>query len=283
MHVGYLNINNIKIFDHPVNLMIDDSQDVDIIFINWVSILSSEKGKRQLEVISAKKNKDKKILIFDSTLSMTTKDLNNIYDHLDSNNVILFEPILRNRPGFLYLPFWIDFKSTADISFSNLKERNMHLVNFIPSNSLLFEYYYEAIANLQTYNVGTFWLPKDKKDYRYIIKLGVNDLRSYLNTIRCSIILDTAFNLSIGYLNPVFIKLLEYNILPIIPMEHKYYHCLFGNSKIGNHSDLMFILKNYDSIYFGLINEIYENIKKYYPEMLTENVRDMILNVVKGV
>ena len=65
----------------------------------------------------------------------------------------------------------------------------------------------------------------------------------------------------------------------LIPIENRYYNAFEG--VIENDFSVWYNIKSYDLCYVGIIHQIYEDIKNYYPEMdvvYTANLIKLYLN-----
>jgi hypothetical protein len=70
--------------------------------------------------------------------------------------------------------------------------------------------------------------------------------------------------------------------VPLLPGEHKYYWKLFQGLIINNKKDLEWCI-NVLRLHEALIYGIYDNMEKYFPEMLVSNVvKQITLSLDEG-
>lgn len=277
----FLNVNNnISIKNEIVSTSHETTQDFnscDVAFIEW-------QGKTTFNFIKNNLSKKKKLIVFDRNLSMDINDAN----WLSKQNVILTEPALNfRRKHFFYLPFWIKYKSYDEISMNEkVREYDLVFKDDIHSKMTSFNKYYLEYAKLYSNTVyvdSKSNIPQDVMTRLNNSGVVSKDVISFEDS-KFTIIIGSPLDYDIGYLNDSFVTSLSMNCIPIVPTEHKYYSLLTSSTfyKIESIFDINYYISTYDSTHFAYIHSIYENIKKYYPEMLVESTLEQIIEFVKG-
>ena len=236
------------------------------IFIEWINTkkgTSLEKADallKQTEILE-KYVKKLPIVIFDRYRSMTNEE----YNWLKKFKVTFFEPALRHREGFNYLPHWTKIKTMDDIKIDDHKRSvNVGYIGPLFDKIKSYEKYYVKIKMLNDVTVSYFDpnLSEDKAhEYNDLGIIHQNDFHD----IEFTVIIGNAMDYVIGHLDQYYLKALECNCIPVIPMEHRYY-C--GLSLIADSSYWYDMYdKMYENTYIGFIKDAYDRICKYYPEM----------------
>jgi len=71
------------------------------------------------------------------------------------------------------------------------------------------------------------------------------------------------------------------NCLPLLPIEHRYFHAMFEGLIIKNMVDLSYYVEQYGRVKDVIIEDIYDNIEKHYPEFMIDNAVEVIKNCFK--
>jgi len=222
--------------------------------------------------------KKTKILIFDRYFSITSKE----YNWLKKFNVIFFEPAINNRKGFEYLPYWID---NIEVDWKDNDKREIHLAysyKNIEDRLKYFEKYYREYAKLfpdKNVCYSTVVLSDIKRKEYKNDNLNFYKMIDFKN-VAYSIVIDSKKNYEIGYLDESIFSILKYGCVPILPIEHKYFHALFGSLVVDGLEDIDYITSGPD-IRNAFIDDILINLKNLYPEFLIDNVAEVIINCFK--
>lgn len=268
--IGFLEINK-------------EDDNLDVLFLNWertkpekVKNNEVEVAKKVIKQISLleKNLKNKKIIIFDEYRTLDYKE----YQSLKKYDVTFFEPYIRCREGFNYLPIGIKIKSLNELKLNEDNEERFGIINCgnINKYEKLFEKYYisEIYNDLKIYYNCDI---KYKNDYE---KLNISKINNFsFKDFKATVLLNTYQQNISGYLDKNFRLSLENNCIPLIPCENRYYQG-FENT-VKNSFDVWYYVKNYDLCYIGVLYQIYQDIKNIYPEMVIENVIEKIKDVIE--
>jgi hypothetical protein len=252
---------------------------IDGLFIDWVDQTTlPDEYAIQATIIEKYIRSKIPVVIFDGDLVITKRE----YDWLKKFKVFFFEPALRNRREFGYLPHWID---NIPKLLSREVERKFSL-GYASSNLEYkiksFEKYFRKYARLfpdkkvvyQTENLNQIkYLQYENEN---MIKLKNIDW----GEVDFTILIDSKQNYEIGYLNPWTFYIMENGCVPLLPIEHKFYGNMFHNLTITNEKDIDYIIRGFSKIKWCLIEEIYNNVKSLYPEFLIDNVAEVIKNCI---
>jgi hypothetical protein len=215
------------------------------------------------------------IIIFDRYMSITGQE----FSWLKKFNVYFFEPAINNRCEFEYLPQWMPIdenpkKHRNDVNYSN----DLGYTGILNDKVEMFEKYYRNYSKLYpdrkvVYNTNDQLITSKIDDWNEC-NLKIVDGYNFNNLI----LIDSKRNIEIGYMREDFYKLLINNILPILPRENKYFGCLFKNLCIESLRDIEYYVKAFrdPGIRWAVIDDIFIDIKRFYPEFTINYVCDKI-------
>jgi hypothetical protein len=276
--IGTCNINN-KLFNNlsktlPV-LNLDDSIDkkVDGIIIEWIKPSNDEKSIKQIQLIQ---NNIKKIpiIIIDKNMVMENKE----YNWLKKFNVKLYEPAIKNRECFDFLPDFIDFSEIKE-----LKEYKKHEIAY--ENDVItdgFEKYYCLLSSKHGVKIPCkiHNITKEKKEVYKKLNIDFN-LDFDWKDVSTTIVIGSKKDYKIGNLNVNLFNKIQYGCLPLIPEEHRFFGSVM-ETLIKNYNDIFFYIGYNNSIKKLLLDDIFNRFKKYYPEFTSEYQCEEISNFFKG-
>lgn len=250
----------------------EDSDEIECIFIDWIPP-GNEGFVRQAEIVENYVRKKIPTVIFDRFLSMTYKE----YIWLKRFNVFFFEPAINNRIGFTYIPQWTtSLEENWDKEFL-YKERSIDLFCTEDVNNKIksFEKYYKEYASL--YPEKNVYYFGSKKDYsNYNIK-HANDFDPF--DVKFVILIGSSTDYRIGYLPDYIFYFLKCGILPMLPIEHRFYSPLFGELVVKGRNDVDYFISGSSSgnhIRCIIIEDIFRNMEKYFPEFKINYIVDKI-------
>lgn len=214
------------------------------------------------------------IIVFDGYMSISRKEL----VWLKKHGVKLFEPALNYRKDFRYLPHSLKIKSLEEIELNpDIRKYPLAWKGRLSDKVKGFEKYYTNYARLypQDYNVlySDNNLENFKKEEYENINVEYRDNIDFQD-VKCCIIIGSKKEYRIGYLNPLFIEALENNVIPLIARENRYFSGL--PTTICTPSQIPFYTDSYEATYIGYLVDIYESIKKFYPEFDINYTIDLI-------
>lgn len=239
------------------------SKEYTSVLIDWIPTKKSVNQKKASNLLSQtdileKYVKTLPIVIFDRYRSITTEE----HSWLKKFNVTFFEPAILRRNGFLYLPNWTKIKELHHIQINNNKRNvNLGYIGYLTDKTKSFDKYYikTKISNPDL-NVT---ISTENEEYKSLGITYKKDLQ--FSDIEFSVILGNTNDYAVGHLDSYFFKALDNNCIPFIPKENRYYSAM--PLVVDNNKWYDMYVNMYDRIYVGLINDIYQGIKKYYPEM----------------
>ena len=79
-------------------------------------------------------------------------------------------------------------------------------------------------------------------------------------------LIGNAFDYHSGHLNNIS-EMLDNYCIPLLPVEHRFYHSLFQDFLVKDISDIKYLIDGYDNLSFGMLKGFYQNIVKFLPEM----------------
>lgn len=255
-----------------------DLPDIDRLFIDLLPKSNIDGYARQAEIILHYVKKNVRTFIFDRYLSLEKKE----YNWLKKHNVRFFEPAVRGRFGFGYLPQWIEIPTEYYCNFETEK-RNIDLAysGELSDKFISFEKYYVKYANLYSDRkviYDDFDCIKNNEYKQTDVKLQKFDWKD----VRRTIVIDKPQNYQRGYLNESFLDAMKNGCLPLLAKEHKYFHLMFEGLVISNFDSLRWSMsKGIDIISNTLLSEIFERIERYYPEFTSSYASNIIRQELK--
>lgn len=264
--VIYFNVE--KDIQLAINSLIKSKgKDPSSVFIDWIPTKKGTSQKKAGALLSQTEILEKylgklPIVIFDRYRSITREE----YNWLKKPKVTFFEPALISRDGFKYLPYWTKIKTLDDIKLNDTERRvNIGYIGPLEDKIRYFEKYYMKIkmSNDLTVSYDSKNITSEKKqEYN---DLGIINEKLSFTDIQFSVIIGNVNDYAVGHLDPFYLKALENNCVPILPMENRFYNALPLVADSSYWYDIFD--KMYESVYIGLIKDTYDKIKKYYPEM----------------
>jgi hypothetical protein len=254
------------------------NKDYTSVFIDWIPTKKAVSQKKASNLLSQtdileKYVKTLPIVIFDRYRSITTEE----FSWLKKFKVTFFEPAILTRNGFKYLPNWIKIKELDDIKLNESKRSvNIGYIGVLSDRSKSFDkYYVKTKINNPDIKMCYFTqdVNKDKEsEYQALDITRYQDLS--FSDMEFSVIIGNANDYVVGHLDQYYIKALENNCIPVLPRENRYYSALPFN--ISNTTWYDAYVNMYDRTYVGFIHDIYNSIKKYYPEMNVKYTAEII-------
>ena len=252
----------------------------EVLFVDWEPLprpvsQSSNGGKtpiKQVEIVKSTP-KDVKLVIFDRYSSLTKSEAEGYL----KKNAILLEPVVRSRPGFLFMPYWI---SKIDLPLSTWdKERPFHTgvkTNILHSEADATLVKYSKIEGIKI-GVSADKISQERFDIlKEVASFGDFSWDRFYTTL----ITGTDTDYHYGVL-PDIRNHLKYGVLPLVSHNHKWFHALFKNFIALDTSTMVWYHKMSKIGNYGFIDELYKNISNYMPEMLTENFVQTIISLCK--
>lgn len=259
----YFNVDN-EISGEINRITKSKEKDYTSVFMNWISTKKGTNQERVSALLSQTELLEKYVknipfVIFDKHRSMTKEE----YNWLKKFKVTFFEPYIHTRDGFKYLPNWTRIKTFDDLQL-NPSRRGIQLgyIGSLVDKTKSFDKYY--VKPKVSHNINVSYNSKNIPDNDYD-SLGITNAEITFNDIEFTIIIGTTEDYNAGHLDQYYMEALNNNCIPLVPKENRYYSSLPFTVNTSTWYDQYYYL--YDDIYIGMLKDIYENIKKYYPEM----------------
>jgi hypothetical protein len=259
----------------------EDVSEIDGLFLDWVPPEKEIDFIYQAQLVE-KFVKDIPIVIFDRFFSLTYSEV----EYLKKFRTYLFEPaIMTGRNDFTYLPNWIsDFSidySVEDII--NRDNRDYDLVwiyKDLEYKIKPFEKWYVEYARLfPIAEVGYY--TRDLADFKKVeyaknnLKFIESESLPDYTISNFTLAIDTEEAYRMGYFDPMYIFAMNQGCVPLLPVEHRFFHPVFKNLIVENIKELDYYVCLYKSR-GPIIEEIFDRIKTYFPEFTIEYACDIV-------
>lgn len=259
---------------------LDDFEDSSIksIFIDWVPKVPvhEDDWMRQASLLQAYIKTGIPIVIFDRHFSLTEKEVK----WVKKFNTYLFEPALNSgRIGFSYLPEWItnleisidDEDREYDVVWSHhqLEYQLKGFERWIKDYARLFP---DKKVAYSTFNISEFKEEEFKKDNLIFL-----DHRHPIhNEGFFTVAFDSKKSYEIGHLNPIYFNAMVLGCLPLLPVEHKYFHSMFKGLVIKDVKEMDYYVSLFKKVTDVTIEEILDRIKNEWNEFTVDHAADVV-------
>jgi hypothetical protein len=278
--IGILSKSLDEVFLEKLGLpfvMLNEEPDakIDGLFLDWVPPSLEEDFIFQAQIVE-KYVRDLPTVIFDRHFAVNYKESS----WMKKFKVFLFEPaIMTGRSEFVYLPEWTSYYSVLDTD-----ERSYDVIDIsknIEFKIESFEKWYKEFARLfPAHKVAYFTreitdFKKTEYEKNKLIYLEGPVLPDYTCS-NFTVIHGTQNVYDIGYFNPIYFLAMNQGCLPLLPMEHRFFHVIFKNLIMRDIQEMDYYVGLYGRVRNVIIEEIFDNIKKYFPEFTVEYAADII-------
>lgn len=258
----------------------EEYPNIDALIIDWLprNISSKEKLARQAALVDFYANKKKTIVLFDRYLDVNERE----FKYLKKFNTFFFEPAIKHRDGFDFLPPWTRCYDLVELpTYGENGERGIDLgyIGSLKNRINSFEKYYVEFASLYpkfkvNYSAS---LPKSKIDeYK---DAGVTKKDFAFKEMKCFLLIDSPRNYEIGYLNPDIFDMMYLGCFPLLPKEHRFYHSVF--SVVDEIKYISIYIEIWDKVREIVLLDIYDNIKAIFPEMDIANTVEILKKCIE--
>lgn len=259
---------------------LDKMRDVDGLFIDWVPKLpqSEDAWLKQASFLQHYIKFGIPIVIFDRYFYLNEKETN----WVKKFNVSLFEPALNSgRTGFGYLPEWAD---SLEMETEYDDEREYDLIySGIDYNIPEFEKWiadYAALFPEKKVGYSVQSLSSEFKKEEYKTK-NLTEIDVGYRVGKNTVAIDSDRAYQRGYLDSRYFDALRNGCLPILPIQHKYFHGLFNGLIVEDIQELDLTISMFSRVRCVLIEEIFERIKEDWNEFTIDHAADVIRNCLK--
>lgn len=268
---GLQPLTTIELFD-PQNPL-----DIDGLFIDWLPKIPEYEDvwMVQASLLQEYIKTGIPIVIYDRSFSLTEKEVN----WIKKFNTHLFEPALNSgRIGFRYLPEWI-----SDFTIWNRDDREYDLV-YSHSNVEYqlkgFEKWikdYARVFHNKKVAYSTLHLSDFKKEEftkNNLIFLKEKYPIYIMGDMTVAFDSDDAYKM--GYLNQSHLIAMNIGCLPLLPVEHKYFHSMFKGLVVSDIQEMDFFVSSFGSIRNEVIEEIFDRIQREWSEFTLDHALNTI-------
>lgn len=255
---------------------------IDGLFIDWKTSDNKLEFAHQAVMVENYLKKGIPTVIFDRKMALSFKE----YNWLRKFNVTFFEPAIKHRVGFDFMPFWtepLDSNWFPYLEYDREHEREIVLAyqGNLDDRIHSFEKYYSEYARLfpkkniafQTNPVNLRQKIDEWQNYN-MKKLELIDF----NLVGFTVLIGTKKEYEIGYLREDLFDIMRAGCVPILPEEHRFYGTVFDSIEDERELDYMLSLGHIRGV---LIEEIHNNLLTYYPEChikhTTETIRNLLI------
>lgn len=218
------------------------------------------------------------VIIFDRYCRLTDKQVIS----LTKRNVVLIEPVIDHRNGFIYHPYWLNLSMPSFDEFENKKYSCVYSGNLFENN----------ILNNKLFGFITNFCNKTDDSYKINISAKLTSPQiSSLEEIKS---IDIDFNNvcydkqkttiitsnNKGYI-PDIRDMLKHGTLPLLFNDSYFLYGMFYPFIIHTYNDLRYYINLYDSIGYGLVEDVIDNIKKSMPTMEMNVFVDNMISIFK--
>lgn len=289
--LGILNVNKRLAEYLSVHFTVADinhlEEDVKIqsLLVDWIPKSSKNLSRKvasnllkQTETVEMCIKNKIPVVIFDRYLSISKKEEIWFIKH----GVKLFEPAVNNRKNFKYLPFPVEIKEFKDVKL-NEKDRNYPLAykGSLSDKLKSFEKYYVKYAELYPQDSNIIYDSKidDLKKEEYD-NYGIEYKEDiHLSDAKCIVIIGSRREYRVGYISSIISEALENNCLPLIAEENRFFNAL--PFVVKNPRDISWYVDMYNNTYAACMIDLYNNIKRNYPEFDINNVTNILRRELK--
>lgn len=251
-----------------------NAEKIDGLFLDWVPPSFEKDFIYQAQLVEDNIKKIP-IVIFDRHFTLTYQEAS----YMKKYKTFLFEPALvTGRSEFVYLPEWTSYYSVLD------DDERMYKVVDISKNLEYriesFEKWYKEYARLfpdkkvayYTRNLKDFKKEEYKKNNLIFIEGKV--LPDY-TCAEFTIVNESKNAYDIGYFDPVYFIAMNQGCIPLLPDEHRFFHSIFKHLIVKDIQEMDYFVSLYKSRAV-IIEDIFDRIKKYFPEFTVEYASDII-------
>jgi hypothetical protein len=247
------------------------------LFVDWLpKNLGEKRFLKQAAILQEYVKIGIPVVLFDRHTSIDQKQ----YRWLSKFNVTFFEPRINFRTGFEWCPQWTT--PLPDKWWTGQKDtREIGLAYEGPLSTQIksFEKYYQTYAQMFP-GVTTAFTCTDLKDWKghsQIIKL--NEFKEHnldqsdkidFNQVDIIILIGSIKDYASGCLPDNLFSMMKMGVIPLLPIEHRFFGTMFDNLIIRDERDLDYAIKTFPRIREVIIEEIFENIFDRFPEFKIE-------------
>lgn len=258
-----------------------DHSKSDGLFIDWIPIYSNKPNDliNQTKIVEQFIKLNKKIVVFDRFKSLTKKEV----DFLKKHKTVLLEPAVLVRDGFKYHPCWLNIDDIRNASLSIYENKKFdlgYIGDTINKVSDFTKYYLDVPGNADvSIGVGLSNITSSLESSLEEKGIELNPELSYAD-FKTTILIGSKDDYECGYIDSTFVSCLNNGVIPLLPKEHKWFHCLFDGCLLKKDyiKDISFMVSLYPSAGYGYIMNIIDMIEIHSPNMDVNKAAKNILS-----
>jgi hypothetical protein len=248
----------------------------EVLFVNWIPTndVGRDVVRYQIDIIE-NTPKDVQFVIFDRYSSLTSQEI----EFFVNRKAILLEPVLKSRPGFDFMPYYID---RLDLPLSTWDDERPYHFGYKGNalSSKVESCLFRAIKNIPEIRIGVDSKKRLPAERYQSLKEVISFKELWWTDFNTTIIASNDDMCDRGVL-PNITNHLKYGVVPLIHQDHKWFHALFKNFIMFDHHEVSWYKNMYKTLNYGFMDELYKNMELYLPEMLTENFVSKVISMVK--
>ena len=253
-----------------------NAAEIDGLFLDWVPPTLEKDFIYQAQLVE-RYIKKIPVVIFDRHFSVTHQEAS----WMKKFKTFMFEPALvTGRSEFVYLPEWASYYSVLDTddrlyNVIDISKNLEYKTESFEKWYLKYARYYpdKKVAYYTKSEIDDFKKDEYKKNNLIFIEGEV--LPDY--TVSDFTVIHSQKNVcEIGYLDPVYFIAMNHGCIPLLPEEHRFFHSIFKNLIVTDIREMDYYIGLYNKVSGPVIEDIFDRIKKYFPEFTVEYASDII-------
>lgn len=220
---------------------------------------------KQTDVLDSLKNMNIPVIIFDRCNSLEDNEVL----ILRTSGFEVFSPVILKK-NTEFQPIWgkiHDLESATLFSEKRSYDLVLHDTNLKFCRTPFIKYYGDFILEFDL-KMGMGYSVIVSNEHKEAMRSNGIGIGCALQDTKCSVILSSKKSIDIGYLGDIF-QYLDNGVIPLLPIENKYYKNFLPVVKNVNEIDLF--ISQYEYAGFGIINDIYSKLLNQFPLFSVEN------------
>jgi len=250
------------------------------LFIDWIPKARDERAFiQQAALVEYYVKAGIPVVIFDRYTAIDNKE----HNWLKKFNVTFFEPCINHRTGFEWCPQWVRPIKLEETP--NDREIDLAYEGPLYSEIKSFEKYYLTYASLfpkckVVYKTDT-QIP-DFKEEKWREHNLINTKEIDFKQIDFTVVIGNQTDYKTGRIWLNLFDIMSQGCIPLLPIEHRFYIGLFDHLVVRDERDMdYFIMHTTRMIRTTIIEEIFDNAIKRYPEFSSEYVIDRLIKCLR--
>jgi hypothetical protein len=250
----------------------DSSPSLGGLFVDWLPQEMDEKHFfRQAAILQDYVKKGIPVVLFDRYTTIDQKQ----YRWLSKFNVTFLEPRINFREGFEWQPQWASpLPKKFEVPNTGKREIGIAYEGPLATQLKSFEKYYmtyatifpdvEVVYHCTDLNVWKGQSQIDKLKHFEDHNLVKSEFD--FSFVDVAVLIGSYKDYNSGYLPNNLFTMLNKGCIPLLPIEHRFFATMFDQLIIRNERDLDYAFRSFPKVKQVIIEEIYDNIFKRFPE-----------------